>query len=221
MIAFVGESVVNPRRPGCRDVHRRLTLGANNAAMLRPILIFTLLIAAMFTWIATRPAAPKPFAEAYERALAMHPGSEAGIDAGLERFAAVYGALTHPDIGQRVARLYADPMYFNDSLKTFQARPPLVDYMEATGRMLDDSSVEIAQVLRDGSDVFVRWTMRFSSSAMGRPITSESIGMSHLRFDPEGRIVLHQDFWDSAAGLYRNLPVVGYALEKIDRNMTE
>ena len=37
----------------------------------------------------------------------------------------------------------------------------------------------------------------------------------------QGRIVLHQDFWDSAAGLYRNLPVVGYALKKIDRNMAD
>jgi ketosteroid isomerase-like protein len=112
-------------------------------------------------------------------------------------------------------------MYFNDSLKTFQSLQPLVEYMESTSRMLDESSVEVQQVIRDGNDVFVRWTMTFASSAMGRKITSESIGMTHLRFDPEGRIVLHQDFWDSAAGLYRNLPVVGYALQKVDQNMAK
>lgn len=189
--------------------------------MFKPILVFVLLVAGVLAWIGTRPAAPKPFADDYQRALGAHPGSESGIDAGLENFAAVYAQLTHPDIGRRVAGLYADPMYFNDSLKTFDSLPPLVEYMEATGRMLDESSVEIQQVLRDGNDAFVRWKMTFASSAMGRQITSESIGMTHLRFDPEGRVVLHQDFWDSAAGLYRNLPVVGYALKKIDQTMAE
>jgi hypothetical protein len=189
--------------------------------MFKTILIIALLVTGVLAWIGTRPAAPKPFSEDYQRALRMHPGSDREIEAGLEEFAAVYAELTHPEIGRRVARLYADPMYFNDSLKTFQSRQPLVGYMEATGRMLDESSVEVQQVIRDGNDVFVRWTMTFASSAMGKEIRSESIGMTHLRFDAEGRIVLHQDFWDSAAGLYRNLPVVGYALKKIDQNMTE
>jgi len=185
------------------------------------VLVFVLAVAAVIVWIGTRPAAPKPFADDYQRALRAHPGSAAAVDIGLEAFAAVYGELTHPEIGTRVAGLYADPLYFNDSLKTFESLPPLVEYMEATGRMLDESSVEIQQILRDGNDAFVRWRMTFASSAMGRQITSESIGMTHLRFDSEGRVVLHQDFWDSAAGLYRNLPVVGYALKKVDQTMTE
>ena len=170
---------------------------------------------------ATRPAAPKPFAGAYHRALEVHPGSDSAIDAGLELFMDVYGDLTHAEIGDRVARLYADPVYFNDSLKTFHSRAPLVEYMKATGAMLEQSTVEVDRVLRDGSDVFVRWTMEFSSSAMGREIRSESVGMTHLRFDDQGRVVLHQDFWDSAAGLYRNLPVVGYALKQVDKQMAE
>src|SRR6056297_341246 len=220
MIASAGESVVNPS-PMTFCIHRRLTRCANNAAMFKTILIFVLLIAAVLVWVGTRPAAPKPFSDDYQRALRTHPGSERGIEAGLADFAAVYGELTHPEIGRRVARLYADPMYFNDSLKTFQSLQPLVEYMETTSRMLDESSVEIQQVIRDGADVFVRWTMTFASSALGREISSESIGMTHLRFNAEGQIVLHQDFWDSAAGLYRNLPVVGYALKQVDKRMTD
>jgi len=189
--------------------------------MYKILLILFVIVLAGLAWLLTRPAAPKPFAEAYQRALQMHPGENSAIEAGLKEFAAVYGNLTHPEIGKRVERLYADPMYFNDSLKTFQSRQPLVDYMKATADMLEDSSVDIQQVLRDGSDVFVRWNMKFRSSAMGKEISSESIGMTHLRFDAEGRIVLHQDFWDSAAGLYRNLPVVGYALKQVDKRMTD
>lgn len=189
--------------------------------MLKTLLIIALVAAAALAWLATRPAAPKPFAEDYRGALERYPGSDVAIDRGLERFAQVYADLTHADIGPRVASLYADPMYFNDSLKTFASRAPLVEYMQATAEMLEESTVAIDQVIRDGNDVFVRWTMTFKASAMGKPMTSESVGMTHLRFDADGRILVHQDFWDSAAGLYRNLPVVGYALKQVDKRMAE
>ena len=189
--------------------------------MSKIFLVLLVLVIALTAWVVTRPAVPKPFAEHYQRALKAHPGSDSAIDGGLERFAAVYADLTHPEIGERIGRLYADPVYFNDSLKTFHSRTPLVDYLKTTGAMLEDSTVEVDRVLRDGSDVFVRWTMTFTASAMGKEINSESVGMTHLRFDDQGRVVLHQDFWDSAAGLYRNLPVVGYALEQVDKRMTK
>ena len=187
--------------------------------MTKFLLFLLVLVAATLVWLVTRPAAPKPYADEYRLALEAHPGSAAGIETGLERFSEAYHDLTSPDVGDHVAELYADPLYFNDSLKTFRSRQELVDYMTATASMLDESTVEIQQILRDGNDVFVRWTMTFASSTMGRKITSESIGMTHLRFDADGRILLHQDFWDSASGLYRNLPVVGYLLKKIDQTM--
>ncbi|MFO7762485.1 MAG: nuclear transport factor 2 family protein [Wenzhouxiangellaceae bacterium] len=172
-------------------------------------------------WLATRPAAPKPFAADYHEALRNHPGSEASIARGLESFASAYANLAHPDIADRIQSLYADPMYFNDSLKTFDRRETLVEYMRATGAMLHNSTVRIDQTIRDGRDIFVRWTMEFSAGAGAQPISSRSVGMTHLRFDDRGRVVLHQDFWDSASGLYRNLPVIGYALEQVDRRMAK
>ena len=38
---------------------------------------------------------------------------------------------------------------------------------------------------------------------------ARSVGISHLRFDGDGKIVLHRDYWDAAGGLYEYLPVVG------------
>jgi hypothetical protein len=187
--------------------------------MLKYIATAALVLGLAGAWLATRPAAPKPFAKAYHDALERFPGSEAAIESGMERFAAAYVDLTHDRTGARVRALYADPLYFNDSLKTFRQRDALVDYMQATSDSLRESEVRIDQVLRDGADVFVRWTMEFRAGSMGRAIESRSVGMTHLRFDESGRVVLHQDFWDSAAGLYRNLPVVGYVLKLVDARM--
>lgn len=222
MIISDGEPVVNPDRPlSSLAVHCRLTTRAQTAPMSKVLLIIVLIaVIAISAWLVTRPAVPKPYAAEYRNALERFSGSTEAVDRGLERFEAVYSDLTRPDIEERIADVYAPRIYFNDTLKTFEDGAALARYMGRTGRSLDHSEVRIDGVIRDAEDVFVRWTMHFSTRAMGRPVESESIGMTHLRFDQSGHIVLHQDFWDPAAGLYRNLPVIGYGLSVVDRQLS-
>ena len=52
-------------------------------------------------------------------------------------------------------------------------------------------------------------------SAKGRDIHSVSIGMTQLRFNDEGKIILHQDYWDGAEGFYQHLPYIGYFVRKV------
>lgn len=155
----------------------------------------------------------------YEQALQQFPGETGLIDVGLERFSTSFQDLTRDDLGELMAELYAEELFFNDTIHTFTRRQDLVDYMVQTGDNLNESTVEIKQVIRDGADVFVRWTMDFKVRAAGREIHSQSIGMTHLRFDDEGRVVLHQDFWDSGNALYAHLPIVGFMVRQAQRRM--
>ena len=152
--------------------------------------------------------------DGYERAMEMFPGSIKGIDAGVDRFQATFEDLTTPDIGQRFRDTYADSFFFNDTLHTIEEPDKLVEYMKKTGSALSESTVDVHQIIREGSDVFVRWTMDFKTRAAGRNIHSRSIGITHLRFDDTGRVVLHQDFWDSGHALYAHLPFVGFAVRR-------
>jgi len=170
-------------------------------------------------WLLTRPAAPKNYVDDYHQALKRFPGSSAAIELGLEHFERAFANLAHAEISERIAALYAPELYFNDTLKTFGSRKALVAYMQRTSARLERSKVTIESVMRDGSDVFVRWTMEFRTRGASG-LHSMSIGISHLRFDDHGQVVVHQDFWDPAAGLYRNMPVLGYALDKVDQRMT-
>jgi hypothetical protein len=157
--------------------------------------------------------------EAYESALERFPGSEQTIDEGLESFIQGYGDLAHEDLRARITALYAEELYFNDTIHTYTERADLVDYLGRTGDALDESVVEVKQVLRDGSDVFVRWSMDFKLSAVGREIHSRSIGVTHLRFNDLGQVVLHQDFWDSGHALYAKLPLVGFFIRQAHARM--
>ncbi len=152
--------------------------------------------------------------QAYEQALERFPGQTSAIDEGIASFSAGYGDLTHEALGDRVRGLYAPELYFNDTIHSFDNRDDLVDYLVRTGEALSESRVEVRQVIRDGPDVFLRWSMEFRSRAAGKDIHSKSIGMTHLRFDEQGRVVLHQDFWDSGHALYAHLPIVGFFVRR-------
>jgi hypothetical protein len=41
----------------------------------------------------------------------------------------------------------------------------------------------------------------------GAPLVS--YGVSQFRFDQEGKVLLHRDFWDAGTGLYEYLPGIG------------
>jgi hypothetical protein len=57
--------------------------------------------------------------------------------------------------------------------------------------------------------------MRVEHDALagGKPVLS--YGVTQFRFDKEGRVLLHKDFWDSGTGLYEQLPVLGGILGRI------
>lgn len=151
---------------------------------------------------------------AYHEALERLPGSSSSIDSGVATFRQTFSDLTRDDLAQRISELYAEEFYFNDTVHIARQRSELVDYMARTGQGLEQNRVEVHKVIRDGSDVYVRWEMTFRSRALGKRIDSHSIGMTHLRFDENGKIILHQDFWDSGNALYAHLPVVGFFVRR-------
>jgi ketosteroid isomerase-like protein len=151
---------------------------------------------------------------AYHEALDRLPGDPSGIDRGVEEFQQTYGDLTQDNLADLVRDLYAEDMYFNDTVHIIRDRAKLVDYMARTGGSLQENRVDIHRVIRDGEDVYVRWEMTFVTRAAGKRIESHSIGITHLRFNADGKIVLHQDFWDSGNALYAHLPVVGFFVRR-------
>ena len=43
--------------------------------------------------------------------------------------------------------------------------------------------------------------------------------MTFLRFDADGRVVYHQDYWNAADGLFQHIPVLGTLINAIKRRL--
>ena len=114
-----------------------------------------------------------------------------------------------------IREIYAENLYFNDTFRTLNTIEELIPYMIHTAEMVKSTTVEILDTAYSGSDYYIRWVMVMEFKAKRKDIYSKSIGMTQLRFNQEGKIIFHQDFWDSTEGFYQHLPYIGYIVRKI------
>jgi hypothetical protein len=154
--------------------------------------------------------------EAFQKAAAAAPGvdlSAAEGEAAIARFREFFKNVTRESIREKTAGLYAEDIWFNDTLKTLGSRAALEAYFLKTMDHVDLFQTEVSDVARSGGNFYVRWTMDICFKGVKEPV--RTMGVSLLRFDREGRVVLHQDFWDSASGFYEHLPVLGEVMRWI------
>ena len=150
-----------------------------------------------------------PYALQYREALAAMPGTPQDADAVAQRFLAAFADMRAPDLAERIEGLYAEDIYFNDTVTTLHSRAALIEYLKSTAGRVDVMKVEMLGASLSGNDVYLRWFMHLEFKAAWRHAVTDTVGISHLRLDDTGRIVLHQDFWDKAEGIYREMPFVG------------
>lgn len=136
-------------------------------------------------------------------------------DAVFARFGLLWSNLTAASVAEHVNDVYAEQVWFNDTLKTFEGRPAVADYLDQTARRVDACTVEIVDIAASGVDYYVRWRMTVLLPETDPADAWRSIGVTHMRFDREGRVLLHQDYWDAAGGLYEHLPGIGWILRNI------
>ncbi|MDO8827822.1 nuclear transport factor 2 family protein, partial [Methylophaga sp.] len=151
----------------------------------------------------------------YRKALSVEGSAPLNDAEAVKGFIEVFNQVQHGDVASIINETYAETLYFNDTFRTITDRNELIEYMQQTGQQVERLEVQIEDIALSKQDVYVRWVMRMQFSVMGKKIDSESIGISQLRFDKDGKIILHQDFWDGVDGFYQYLPIIGYSLRKI------
>jgi hypothetical protein len=134
---------------------------------------------------------------------------------GLKRFTNLFSDLSKDRIHEHVRDVYADDVYFNDTLKEVRGIDALEQYLIESAEAVDSCRVDVNDIAINRGNYYVRWVMDIQFKRFAKGETTRSIGISHLRFDREGKIILHQDYWDAAGGLFEHIPLIGYSIRKI------
>lgn len=180
-----------------------------------PIAIILLLLAILAG--CAGPTTP-PYAVAYRQALDELPGFAPVDPAWLDRFVSHFSSRGDQPMDVDSGALYAEQLYFCDTLLTTRSREQLQAHMAAFTESGARVAIEVLDRQIDGPDAYLIWFMEASFSPAGREVTSRTLGVSHLRFNERGQIVLHQDFWDAAAGFYEHIPVLGGTIRRVGRS---
>jgi steroid Delta-isomerase len=147
-------------------------------------------------------------------AVAHQPGSESE-QAVFERLQAYFTNMSAASVAAQTALVYAPEAYLNDTLVGLDGAARIQAYFSHTMQETRVLNVRFLDRAWNGIDCFVRWEMRVEhgSLADGKPVLS--YGVTQFRFDPEGRVLLHKDFWDSGTGLYEQLPFLGKIIARV------
>jgi len=146
----------------------------------------------------------------------MLPGS-ATEKLALKRFNDFYADYSVAAIQEGVRNLYAEQAWFGDPFHIAEGIDEIEHYFLVMAEPVESCTFTVDSIQNSGIDYYARWTMALDSKVVkGEPI--KTIGISHLRFNAEGKIIFQQDYWDTSA-MFDRLPVVGYWTRLVKNRM--
>ncbi len=136
-----------------------------------------------------------------------------GETAALERFQAFLKGIGDTKyVRDNALKVYAADAYLDDTLVVHHGAAEILAYFTKTSETMTSYQVTIDDVAVSGNDYYVRWTMVFAAPALSGGKAIHSVGISQVRFNRDGKVEFHRDFWDSGKNFYSHLPVVGGAV---------
>jgi ketosteroid isomerase-like protein len=133
--------------------------------------------------------------------------NERHADVRVARIVTLFESLSPADLA-RLEECYARDARFKDPFNEVQGIPAIEQVFAHMFAALDTPRFVVRDIVVEGDQCFLTWDFLFRFKRLSG---AEQVvhGGSHLRFDAQGRIALHRDYWDAAEELYEKLPLVG------------
>ncbi len=133
--------------------------------------------------------------------------------AAIERFKEFYKIFSADRINASVAEVYAEDAYFEDGIRQVKGRKNIKEYFLSTTSAFDECTFDIKDMAYSPGNYYFRWIMhlrlkRDPDNPMEQP------GISHVRFNEQGQVVFHHDYWETLA-LFERFPVIGSVIRWI------
>ena len=108
----------------------------------------------------------------------------------------------------RMADFYADDAYFCDPFNEVNTLAEIQKIFRDMFAKLQQPRFKILNTYLSEEGAVLVWEFSFQVK-FWRNHTLLIQGNSVLKFDAQGKVNYHRDYWDSSAELYANLPIIG------------
>lgn len=130
----------------------------------------------------------------------------------LDEIVAYFETLDAASLGA-MASYYSEDVQFKDPFNEVRGVAAVRGVFAHMFATLPQPRFRVTDRIVDSGGAVLLWEFNF-----GRPGQLRSIrGASHLRFDGQGRIKWHRDYWDAAEELYAKQPLLGWLMRRLRR----
>ena len=134
-----------------------------------------------------------------------------------QRFTDFYKVYTADAIKAGLRSVYADDAFFADPFKAYKGIQQLEDYFVRSTEPVKSCTFTIEDYGVRNGDYYYRWVMDLTLKRKPNdPIVG--LGMSHVRYNAEGKIIFQQDYWDTSI-LFEKFPIIGRVIRSIKNKM--
>ena len=120
----------------------------------------------------------------------------------------------------RFPEFYSANAYFKDPFNEVRGLQSIERIFTHMFRQVSEPRFVVLERVVDGQGALLVWDFHYRLRLPWGPDRRELIrGSSHLRFDPEGKVVWHRDYWDAAEELYAKLPGLGWLMRVLRRKL--
>jgi steroid delta-isomerase len=122
-----------------------------------------------------------------------------------------------PETVREIGRIYAAGASFRDPFTEVEGSAAIGRIFAHMFERLESPRFVVREQMTDADRAFLVWDLEFRFPGARSPDLQRIHGASHLRFDADGRIAAHRDYWDAAEELYEKLPVLGALMRWLKR----
>ncbi len=122
-----------------------------------------------------------------------------------------------PQTLDQVPRFYAADAEFKDPFNEVRGTDAIAHIFRHMFTQVDAPRFVVGSRFSGEDGVMLLWDFHFRSRGPLAPQAMSVRGATHLRFDDQGWIILHRDYWDAAEELYAKLPLLGWLMRGLQR----
>ena len=139
------------------------------------------------------------------------------LASALEDYARLYESISPADL-DTLDRYFATDARFKDPFNDVRGLDAIRQVFQRMFETCLDLEFKVHNRFLEGDTGCLIWSFRFRPNVAGlRKQTWSLEGSSRIRFDADGKITEHVDFWDSGEYFYARLPVIGAIIRFIRR----
>ncbi len=134
----------------------------------------------------------------------------------LDRLITFYHTLTPKNV-EGMSEFYSADAYFKDPFNEVHGVAAIQNIFAHMFKQVDAPRFDVTERVADANSAMLVWDFFYCLRHKKQGKTQHIRGVSHLKFDIDGKINYHRDYWDAAEELYMKQPVIGPLLRFLQR----